>query len=88
MEEKGAMSQIRNKYESPTQVCPDKDGKPLGYESCFMAFLALLWGIGISLILLVVECFSKWTKVNIPCLVMYDRRDRILPDPNSMYPQE
>ena len=52
MEEKGAMAKIRAKYENHRQVCPDMGGKPLGFESCFMAFLALLWGIGMCLILM------------------------------------
>ena len=56
-------------------------GKPLGFDGCIMAFLALLGGIGICLILMSVECFSKWIKVNIPWLDMYDRKDKILPDP-------
>ena len=80
MEEEGILAQINNKYESPSPVCPDMSGKPLGYESCIVAFLVLLGGIGICLILMVVECFSKWTKVNIPWLVMYDRRDKNLSD--------
>ena len=86
MEEKGAMAKIRAKYENHRQVCPDMGGKPLGFESCLMAFLALLGAIGICLILLFVELFSKWTKVNISWLSIYDRWDKILPDPlDKMY---
>ena len=44
LREKGALIQILNKYETGTQVCPDESGKPLGFESCFTAFLALLSG--------------------------------------------
>ena len=55
MEEKGLLSQLHKKYESPRQVCPDMGGKPIGIESCIMAFLALLGGIGICLILMIVE---------------------------------
>ena len=44
MREKGALKQILNKYETNTQVCPDGSGKPLGFESCFTAFLVLLTG--------------------------------------------
>ena len=44
MREKGVLKQILNKYETGTQVCPDESGKPLGFESCFTAFLALLSG--------------------------------------------
>ena len=44
MREKGVLKQILNKYETGTQVCPGESGKPLGFESCFTAFLALLSG--------------------------------------------
>ena len=45
MKEKGSLKQILNKYETDTPVCPDGSGKPLGFESCFTAFLVLLSGI-------------------------------------------
>ena len=44
MKEKGSLKQILNKYETDTPVCPDGSGKPLGFESCFTAFLVLLSG--------------------------------------------
>ena len=78
MEENGVISQIRNKYESQKQVCPDMSGKPLGLGNCIMAFLSLLCGIGICLILMFVECLSKWANVNIAWLDMYVRKDKTL----------
>ena len=45
MREKGSLQQILNKYEIGTQFCPDESGKPLGFESCFTAFLALIAGM-------------------------------------------
>ena len=82
MEEKGAIAKIHAKYEiHRRQDCPDMGGKPLGFESCFVAFLVLLGGIGLCFILMFVECLSKWIKVDIPCLVMYDKRTKNLPDP-------
>ena len=81
MDEKGILTKIHKKYKNHQQFCPDLGGKPLGFEGCIMAFIALLGGIGICLILMSVECFSKLTKVNIPWLDMYDRKDKILPDP-------
>ena len=45
MKETGALKKILNKYETDTPVCPDGSGKPLGFESCFTAFLVLLSGI-------------------------------------------
>ena len=44
IKEKGALKQILNKYETDAPVCPDGSGKPLGFESCFTAFLVLLTG--------------------------------------------
>ena len=44
MREKGSLQQILKKYEIGTQFCPDDSGKPLGFESCFTAFLALIAG--------------------------------------------
>ena len=44
MREKGSLKQILNKYETGTQFCPDESGKPLGFESCFTAFMALIAG--------------------------------------------
>ena len=44
LREKGILNQISNKYDTGAQVCPDESGKPLGFESCFTAFLALLAG--------------------------------------------
>ena len=45
MREKGSLKQIIEKYETgTTQFCPDESGKPLGLESCFTAFLALIIG--------------------------------------------
>ena len=44
MREKGSLQQILKMYKIETQFCPDDSGKPLGLESCFTAFLALLSG--------------------------------------------
>ena len=44
MREKGSLKQILDRYETGPQYCPDESGKPLGLESCFTAFLALLSG--------------------------------------------
>ena len=44
LREKGVLEQILIKYESGAQFCPDESGKPLGFESCFTAFLVLLLG--------------------------------------------
>ena len=42
MREKGSLNQILKKYEAAPQVCPDSSGLPLGFDSCFTAFLLLI----------------------------------------------
>ena len=58
MKEKGALDQIMKKYKSGAQNCPDMSGQPLGFDSCFLAFLALICGLMIGLILMGMECLS------------------------------
>ena len=71
--EKGALKQILNKYETGTQVCPDESGKPLGFESVFTAFLALLSGFLMGLVLFVVENIPRIMNCSIPFLDAYDK---------------
>lgn len=72
MIEKGALKQIMGRYQSPAQVCPDLSGQPLGLESCFTAFLALSFGMGIGILLITIEVGGKSLKINLPWLQMYD----------------
>ena len=58
MIEKGVMKQISEKYDVPQQVCPDLTGSPLGFESCFTAFLALIVGLLIGLVLMIFEIIA------------------------------
>ena len=74
MIEKGALKQILNKYEARPQVCPDLNGLPLGFDSCFTAFLALLAGLAGGILLILVEVASKWSGKNWYILEAYDRR--------------
>ena len=55
MREKGSLNQILKKYEAAPQVCPDSSGLPLGFDSCFTAFLLL---IGTSIKIYVKSIFS------------------------------
>ena len=43
------------KYEPPPQVCEDKSGKPLGFNSSFTGFLLLASGLIVALAVLVIE---------------------------------
>ena len=64
--EKGIWHSINERYKTKHQVCPDLNGKPIEYSSCFTAFLALLGGISISVLLIVMEfCKCKMEKNNV-----------------------
>ena len=55
MEEKGTAQQILKKYKSEPQVCPDKSGSPIGFDSCFIAFVLLSGGFIFGGILFAIE---------------------------------
>ena len=59
MKQKGILEQILSKYEPPAQKCPDSSGLPLGFGSCFTAFLALLGGASVGLAIFIVEVISR-----------------------------
>ena len=70
MREKGSLKQILDKYESPPQVCPDYNGKPLGFGAVFTAFGILAVGIVLGIVLFALEGFSaltgktKWSRTD------------------------
>ena len=41
MNEKGTLQKLYQKYEKPPQVCPNKAGSPINFDSCLTAFLSL-----------------------------------------------
>jgi hypothetical protein len=59
MRENGILQQILKQFATPRQICPDYSGKPLGFESCFTAFLVFLTGLGLSLCFGIVEMINK-----------------------------
>jgi hypothetical protein len=61
MREKGSLKQILDKYESPPQVCPDYNGKPLGFGAVFTAFGILAFGVVLGIVLFALEGFSALT---------------------------
>ena len=65
------MKQILTKYDAQPQVCPDYSGKPLGFGACFTAFLVLIFGAGVALILFCVEIIALALGLNFPFLNMY-----------------
>ena len=61
MREKGSLKKILDKYESPPQVCPDYNGKPLGFGAVFTAFGVLGLGVVAGIFLFLLEGFSALT---------------------------
>ena len=41
MDEIGTLQKLYQKYEAPPQVCPDKSGSSISFDSCLTAFLSL-----------------------------------------------
>ena len=74
MRESGKLGKILSEYEVQPQVCPDSSGLPLGFESCFTAFLLLLAGMALGVILFCLECSSRIFGTNSLFLDMYDRK--------------
>ena len=54
----GIWKSIEERHNKPSQVCPDLSGKPIAFESCFTAFLALLVGMILSILIILIE-FQK-----------------------------
>ena len=57
--EKGQWNAIINKYKSRPQVCPDMSGMPIEFANCFTAFLVLVGGLALGLVLLLLENIFK-----------------------------
>ena len=59
----GLWYRILKKYKTTPQNCPDLNGSPIDFSSCFTAFLALFAGITFSLFLILMEyCRCKLKK--------------------------
>ena len=71
MQEKGVMDQILEKYAPAPQICPALTGVALGFESCFTAFLVLISGAVLGIILLIVELCAKTSGLKCTCLESY-----------------
>ena len=55
----GSWDAITNKYEPKPQICPDKSGKPIEFSNCFTAFLILIVGAALALLLFGLEFATK-----------------------------
>ena len=77
LREKGTARQILSKYDPGDQICPDYSGLPIGFDSCFTAFLALISGSAAGLILFFIEYLSHeilGLKISILDLYNYDKK--------------
>ena len=57
--EKGSWDAITNKYSPRSQICPNMSGKPIDFSSCFTAFLILICGSILALLLFALEFATK-----------------------------
>ena len=57
--EKGAYDQIGKKYGVSSQVCPDYNGKPIGYVNCGVAFIILAVGFILCSVMMLIERSNK-----------------------------
>ena len=57
--EKGSWDAITNKYAPKPQICPDNSGKPIDFSNCFTAFLILISGAVLALLLFGLEFATK-----------------------------
>jgi len=55
MREAGTLKRIFNLHISQDQECPDFAGKPLGFTSCFTAFIIFVGGIGLAALIFILE---------------------------------
>jgi hypothetical protein len=58
--ESGSYENIRRKYESKPQICPDYSGESIGFDSCVTMFLVILMGFGLGFLFLLIECLLKY----------------------------
>ena len=78
--EGGTLSKILNNYESQPQVCPDYSGKALGFGSCGTAFIVLVVGLILGLVLFILENVAKFLdyktieNLTTPTFIAEDRR--------------
>ncbi len=55
----GILDQIHKKFASPPQYCPDFSGQALGFNSCITAFLTMIAGASLGILVFLIEnCFN------------------------------
>ena len=59
MNEKGTIQKLFQKYKSSPQVCPDKAGSPIKFDSCLTAFLSLTGRFNTILFLFALTSYAR-----------------------------
>ncbi len=77
--EEGQWDAIMKKYSTSAPICPDLSGKPIEWPNCFTAFVALSFGMGVGMLVLVLEILKK------KCLSCAPRKNKELPWPNNAH---
>ena len=71
MKEKGSLEQIKVKYTSQPQVCPDYSGKSLGIGSVFTAFAIFFFGVAFAIILFCLEIIAQLLRLDLKIFNSY-----------------
>ena len=71
MKEKGSLEQIKVKYTSPPQVCPDYSGKSLGIGSVFSGFAIFFFGAAFAIILFCLEIIAQFLRLDLKIFNTY-----------------
>ena len=62
LQERGILQRIIKKYTPQPRDCSTSSAKAIGYESCFSAFLPLLFGYLFGILILIIENYWKKRK--------------------------
>ena len=71
MKEKGSLEQIKVKYTSKPQVCPDYSGKSLGIGSVFSGFAIFFFGAAFAIVLFCLEIIAQFLRLDLKIFNTY-----------------
>ena len=71
MKEKGSLEQIKVKYTSQPQVCPDYSGKSLGIGSVFSGFAIFFFGAAFAIVLFCLETIAQFLSLDLKIFNSY-----------------
>ena len=62
----GILKRNRDQFKSLPQDCPDETGKPLRFKNCISAFIVMIFGMSLAIILLCFENIYKLSGWSLP----------------------